>query len=241
MDIFTKRVQLELYMEDPLRCLETDSAGPLVITLTNMYFHYEVIDLAPAVKDALLTKASGGVCYPYKSFVYYTQPVIAGQADYLIPHASPNIDGFINFMVRNDNLLNPLINDKFLTWNYNGAQQWQLRINNEFYPLEPVFTNLDPQGYLQLLRWIEKWSLGGVYKNHPVISFEEFLIDRFIIVVQLEPWPGQGLFSNISTSNSGNNVFLRLYLSAPPANPTSLITYAVVSKTIEFSGTQLRQ
>lgn len=63
MGIFSQRVQLELYLEDPLRCVETDSAGPVVITLTNVYFHYEVLHLSPMTTSQLISTAMGGVRY----------------------------------------------------------------------------------------------------------------------------------------------------------------------------------
>lgn len=242
MEIFSQRLQLEMYMEDPRVCLETDSTGPLSITLTNTYFHYEVLTLQPSFRSEIIARSMSGVRYPYKSFVYYTQPVISAQSDLLIPHSSTAIDGFINLQVQNNNIYSTTVNDKYLTWLKNGCLQHQLRINNEFYPLEPTIADQDPQSYLEFLRWIQKWQLGGVYNNPPTISFEDYDSgNKFVVLNQLETFPGDGLFSTISTNNGGNNVFLRLWLSAAPAVPTSLITFAIVGKTIDFYGTKLRQ
>ncbi len=241
MTIFTQRLQLELYMEDPLRYIETDSAGPVTVSLTNIYFHYEVLELSPMMATTLTSAAVAGVRYPYKSFVFYTQPVIAATQDLLIPHSSPGIDGFIHFMVQNNNANDMTVNNKFLTWLFNNTTQHQLRINNEFFPLEPTQVQDDPQSYLEYLRLVGKWQLGGVYKDPPTISISAYSSNRFIIVNQLETYPGDGLVNNMSTAEGGNNVFLRLWMSVAPPVPTSLLTYAIVSKTIDLQGTKLRQ
>jgi len=144
-------------------------------------------------------------------------------------------------MVENDNLTNTLVNDKFLNWLYNNTTQFQLRLNNEFWPPEPIQALNDPQAYLQYLRFVNKWALGGKYQNPVTISFEDFMNNRFVIVTDLQTYPNEGLFNNISTNTSGNNVFLRIYMTAAPPVPTSLITYAVVGRTIDFSGSRLRQ
>lgn len=240
MEIFTKRLQLELYLDNPRNFVETDAPGDISVTLTNIYFHYEVLQLSEPTRTSFISQAMSGSKYPYKSFVYYTQNLTGARGDIAIPHASTAIDAFINFMVNNDNVSNPTVNDKFLTWNYNGCTEHTLRINNEFFPIEPCIAQDDPQSYLMYLRWIEKWKIGGTYNNPPTISFEDYNNNRFLIVYQLETYPGESLVNQMSTQNSGNNVFLRLTLSAPPVNQ-SLITFVQVSRTIDLVGTVLRQ
>lgn len=245
MGIFSQQLQLEMYLENPLRCIETDSAGPISFSLTSIYFHYEELILSPGVTRQMMGAASAGVRFPYKSFIFYSQPVIAANQDIIIPHASTAIDGFINVMVENDNMLTTTVNDKYLTWLINGCQQFVLRINNEFFPKEPAQVANDPQAYLMFLRWVNKWELGGHYDKPPQFSFDDFNcttgISRFIIINQLEVYPNSGLVNQLSTNEGGNNVFLRLYLSGAPPVPTSLLTYAVVSKTIDLVGSRLHQ
>jgi len=91
-----------------------------------------------------------------------------------------------------------------------------------------------------MLRWIDKWKLGGVYRNPPTISFSDYQNNRFVIVNNLQTYPGDGLINNMSTNEGGNNVFLVLYLNAAPPVPTSLMTYVQISKTIDFVGRKLR-
>lgn len=240
MEIFTNRLQLELYLANPRNCVETDAPGNITITLTNIYFHYEVLQLSEPTRTTFITQAMSGTRYPYKSFVYYTQSIVGATSDLQIPHSSTAIDAFINVMVNNNNQSDPTVNDKFLTWNYNQCTDHTLRINNEFYPIEPCLAQNDPQSYLMYLRWIEKWKIGGTYNNPPTISFDDYQNNRFLIIYQLETYPGESLVNQLSTQNSGNNVFLRLRLAVPPVNQ-ALITFVQVSRTIDLVGTKLRQ
>jgi hypothetical protein len=143
-------------------------------------------------------------------------------------------------MVQNNNMINMAVNDKYLTWLANGLQQYVLRFNNEFFPWEPVQADADPQAYIDFLKWIDKWKLGGIYRNPPVIAFTEFQTDKCVIYNSLEAYPGDGLVSNMSTNEGGNNVFLRIVLNAAPPVPTSLITYVQITRTIDFKNNKLQ-
>jgi hypothetical protein len=66
MGLFNQMLTLELYLEDPLRCIETDSPTPVVFTLTNVYFHYEVLHLENAAASSLAAAAAAGIRYDKK-------------------------------------------------------------------------------------------------------------------------------------------------------------------------------
>lgn len=240
LEIFTKKLQLELWLEDPTACLESDCPNPsqMVITLTNINLHYETLDIAQPTRSSFISNAMANGQYPFKSFVYYIQAMTGATADYAIPHASAGIDAFINLMLNSNDRTNPLVNDKFLTWNKNDVFETTLKINNKFYPIEPAIALDDQQQYIMYLRWQDKWKFGGVYHNPPTISFEDFNTDRFVILYQLEAYPNEMLVNNLTTENAGNNVFLRIKMSAPPVNQ-SLVTLVQVSKIIDLNGTTL--
>lgn len=243
MEVFTSRLQLELYIANPLNCIETDAPNPALVTVTfsNIYFHYEVLTLSEPTRSSFIGQAMSGAKYPYKSFVYYTQNITGAVNDIAIPHSSSAIDAFINVMVNANDQTNPLVNNKFLRWNNNGTIDHTLRINNEFFPVEPCQAQDDPQSYLTYLRWIEKWKIGGTYNNPPTISFEDYNDDRFIIVYQLETYPGESLVNQLSTQHSGNNIFLRIRFAAAPGVQQQLITFVQITRTIDVIGTKLRQ
>jgi len=240
-EVFKKKLILELYLANWQNCLETDAPGPVTITLTNCYFHYEVLQIPEPLRSTFVSNAMAGGSYPYKSFAYYNQAMVpANQNDLAIPHSSANIDCFINFMINTNDISNPAVNDKFLTWNKNTCTEHTLRINNEFFPIEPAQAQSDPQSYLMFLRWIDKWRIGGIFQNPPTISFDNYNADRFLIIYQMESFPREGLVNQLSTANSGNNTFLRVRFTAAPVNQ-SLITFVQVSKTIDLVGTNLQK
>lgn len=241
MSVFKKKLRLELWLDDPSKFVETDSNGPVTLTLTSLYLHYEVLQFMDPSMSTMMENAISNVRFPYKTYQFYITNLSNAIQDVLIPHASDAIDGFISIYTNTSQWSTMTINDKYLTWPYNNTQQFTLKVDNEFFPIEPVFAQNDPQAYLQYLRMINKWHLDGVYKEPPTISFEDFNNNRFIIINDLRMYPGTGLVNNFSTARSGNNLFERLQLqAAPPAN-TSLLTYAIVARTIDFRGGNLVQ
>lgn len=241
LGVLQQVLQLELYIDEPTKFVETDGTNP-VVTLTNIFFHYEVLSLGDEFTAAINSMTMGsGLCYPFRSFTYYTQPVITANSNLVIPHSSSGIESYIHVMRRSDTLNNTTVNDKFITWNKNDTFDAQLRFNNEYFPLEPVKYDGDElQGYITYLRWIDSWRLAGIYtKTIPTITAQAFNTNRFVIVNQVETHPDEGLVSDKSTTMAGNNVFLRLQLNAPPPNPTNLETFVQWYNVIEFKDYKL--
>jgi hypothetical protein len=236
--MFYERICLELYMEDPLKFVETDSGTTPIVTLSNIYFHYEVLLLSGPMLSTIQSMAqSKGVCYPFRTFTYYTQPVTSNTNNLVIPHSSTAIDAFICVMRRTDTMFTMTVNDKFLTWNNNGTISHQLKIDNEYYPLEQTdASNSNPASYLEFVRLIGKWKLGGNYCKPLVITPNEYDTTKFIIVKEVSMYPMEGLVSNISTNRSGQFVYLILMLSGAPANPTNAEFYVQHYRCIKFSG-----
>lgn len=242
MKIFKDQVIVEITWESPSNCLETDGTGLLSYTIKNLWWHVEKLEMTPSDELDFMGRASGGVRFPYRTWILYNStPLFTGQQDITIPHNSDALDGFISIMQRTDQASDPTVDDTFLNWPLNNATQYQLKVNNDWYPIEPTLCNLDPQAYLQFLRMIDKWSLGGVFKDPPVISFTQYNNNRFIIINNLEMFRGEGLINDFSTATSGNQTVLRLTLNgSPPAN-TILVTFAQISRTIEFQAGMLSQ
>jgi len=239
LSLFQEQLKLELYLEDTDRCVETDSNTTPIITLTNIYFHYEVLEMAPGVEMNIrnMAKASG-VCYPFRSFTYYTQSLTSSVTNNVIPHSSAGIDAFISVMRNYSNLASRTTNDKFITWLPNNTLQHQLKLNNEYYPLEPTSCT-DPQSYIEMLRWISKWKLGGVYNRPTSISYEAYNLNRFIIIKSVEMYPGEGLVNEVSTDMSGQYVYLLLWMSSAPPSNTNLDTFVQSFKCIKFMDKKL--
>lgn len=238
MGLFLERLQLECWMDLATKFIETDANNPPIVTLTNIYFHYEVIASSAATWGKIVDLARGpGVCYPFRTSTYYTTSVSNIQnANLYIPHATRAIDAFSHVFRTSNTLTSMTTNDKDLTWIYVGPpQQWQLKLNNEYFPLEPAQVAADPQSYIIFLRWVGKWHLNGSFKTPPTISYNEYTNNRFVIVNELSPFPGEGLVSPITTEMAGNNVQLILNLAAPAPANTQMDTFAFHMRCIEFA------
>jgi hypothetical protein len=242
LGLLSQRLQLELYLADPASCIETDSLTPLTITLTDVRFHYEVMALTDEVTRNIAAVANSGVCFPYKKFTHYTSPITSSTQEIVIPHASTGIDAFISFFTNNATRFDTTVNDKFLNWPSLQIRDHTLRINNSYYPLQPteVQNGFDNQSYIQYLRWIGKFQLGGVFTKPPSISSDDYMNDKFLIVYDLNAYPGEGLVNNLSTEQGGNNVYIRVNLGVPPPANTSLETFVCHTSCIDFAGGIMR-
>lgn len=225
MGLLKQKLELQLYLEDPSRCIETDgNINNVSFSITNLYFHTEELRLSGAVTSELQSLVNSGISYPYKRFTHYVQPVTATRNNLVIPHVGGGIEAFIHVLRDGSNLGNPTINDKLLTYIPSNVTDHQLRINNEYYPPEVTLTST-PQSYVQYLRYINKWRLGGVFRNPPAIALDEYNNDKFIIVNQLETYPSEGLINSCSTEGAGSNAYLVLNMSSPPIANTQIDTF----------------
>jgi hypothetical protein len=239
LGLFNDRVMVELYLDNPTKFVETDyTGGNITVTLNNIYWHYEVLLLNGPTTTDLVANALQGVCYPFKSWTYFVQPVTGAVQDLLIPASFTGIDKFWNIIIQSDNWNAVATNDKFLTWLFSNCQTFQLKINNEFFPLEPVYSG--QWAYQEFLKGINKWEFGGRYQDPPAVGYVQFHENKFVIVNNLQAYPRDKLVNNFSTNNGGNNVYQRLMLNSPPAVNSVMITFVENTKCINFQGRRLR-
>lgn len=221
------RLVLELYMAQPEACIETDGpSANLSISITNVYFHYEVLALSDSMENQYSRVADSGIPFPYKKMSYYVQPLTSTVANLVIPHVGPFIEAVVNVFRDASTLRTTTINDKFLNYTNPALTQHQFRINNMYFPVEQVyFDSTDPRSYIQYLRYVNKWRLGGVFRNPPSISFPEYITNKFIIVNQLETYPGEGLVNPITTEGNSTFMYQLLWLDNPPAPNLQMDTF----------------
>jgi hypothetical protein len=240
LSLFYEQLQLELYIEDPTRCIETDSTTTPVITISAPYFHYEVLELSATVETTIKTMARAkGVCYPFRTLTYYTNSITSTTNNLVIPHSSAAIDCFISLIRDYASLSNMTINDKFLNWGRYTVYQHQLKINNQYYPYEPVNSLDYPASYNQFLRFIGKWRLGGVYGRPASISYDDYEVNRFVIVNSVETFPNEGLVNDMNTDSSGQVVFVMLWMTNIPPPNTNLDTFVQHFRCIKFDEKKL--
>jgi hypothetical protein len=236
------RLVLEMYMADPRQCIETDgSPNNLAISITNIYFHYEMMSLTDNMENEYARVADSGIVFPYKKMSYYVQPVTNAVSNLVIPHVGSFIEAILNIFRNSNNLNTTTINDKFLTWQNPAVTQHQFRINNIYFPPEQVyFDGTDPRSYVQFLRFVGKWRLGGVFRNPPSITLEEYALDKFIIVNDLETYPGEGLVNPISTEGSATFMYQLLWFSANPPVGLQMDTFVQSYDSVDLSAGKLQ-
>jgi hypothetical protein len=240
LSLFQEQLQLELYLEDPTRCIETDSTTTPIITLSQIYFHYEVLQLPQGVESSIKMMArAAGVCYPFRTFTFYTTPVTSATSNLIIPHASTAIDTFISLFRNYGTLNNMTIDDKFYTWNRYNIYNHQLKLNNEFFPYEPVQSDVHPQSYHEFLRWLGKWKLTGHYGRPASVDYDSYQNDKFVIIKAVDTFPGEGLVNDVSTDMSGSYVYMMIWMNTPPPANINMDTFVQHFRCIKFDDRKL--
>lgn len=238
--LLQQQIELQLQLNDPTRFVETDSSTTPVITLTNIYLHYDVLYVDDGIWNSIKTvAASSGICMPYKSFNWYNVNVLSQNNTFNIPHVSGGIET-LYFIVRDGSAYSSMTtNDKFLTWLNDNVYETQLQINNDWFPTESVkyggaTPGSDTQGYYELLKLQGTWMFQGNLTTPCTISPYEFNTNRFLIPYQMNPFPGEGLISPITTTQNATSMNLKFNMSGvPPANRVMDI-FVCYSKNIEF-------
>lgn len=216
-------ITLELYIEDPTVCIETDGSVP-IITVSNVQFHIERLELDASYRSFIAGRVrTSGLTLGFHSWERYTTALTTGaQQNININQRNSSVNGFLNIFVNSAELNTTTVNDKFLTWLPRTIQTTSLLINGNTYPDEPidcVFANAtEPyQGYL---RWIQKWELDGIVPIAPSINNQAYNTDRFVQIDDLEPFPElDDVINTFNTLQNNTSITKKLqFAGVIPAN-----------------------
>ena len=217
---------LELYLEDPTKCIETDGTNP-IISITNINFHIERLELdinyTSYIKSEINSKGLDLGFHTWNRFVSTLST--APRQDIQINHRSSSVNGILNFFVTSADINNPLINDKFLNWPQMGLQQVQIMVNQTLFPDEPIdtFTAEAAEAYQGYCRWIRRWKLNGLLEIAPPISQQVFFVNRFVQIDDFEPYPElDDVINPFTALNNYATMLKRLYFAAPIASGIQL-------------------
>jgi hypothetical protein len=232
---------IELTLENPLACMETDGANPQ-ITVSNCRWHYHEITSKDGSYEAELSRKilSGETKLGYPSWQVYQNSVINSANDLQIPWRGASLNAILTTLVDGNTLNNPLVNDKFITWVKELSPgppvcevfQFQHQINNNWLPQEAIVTSDNAyRAYLQYLNWQGLWDSRGYMKFPASITLDSFNLDQFVIVgdfysVPRDAWARMHQdfqFTQLSTKNQSLNSILRLELTNPP--PPQTVAY----------------
>jgi len=222
----TETVLIELYLEDPINCVETDGANP-VISISNIYFHCERLELEGSFLSGMLSELrTTGLTISYLSYENYVNIINSTVSTSNINHRSDSIDCIISIL-RNDNIIsNPAVDDRMITYNKNNVTQYQLKLNGEFYPEEPIYCQGQAiAARIELLKWLGKWSLNGIFTGANNISISQFNNNKFLIINDINAFPGSGLINSQGTSHATATIQLNVTMSAVPVTNLRLDSY----------------
>lgn len=227
---FKKTFYLELYLEDPTVCLETDGTNP-VITISNIMFNIEHLELQKNFRESLASLvATKGLVIGWHNYERNTQALTTGQNQTInITQKHSSINGFMNIFVNSAAINDMTQNDRMLTWPSLSLSLAQLFINNKTFPDEPidcVFSN-SSFVYDDYLKWIDSKHTNYLLKMPVPISQYEFVnSSKFLQIDNFEAFPGaDDLINPMNNIDSTVNIQKRLTFPGSIASNYQYDTY----------------
>ena len=213
---------LELYLEDGTACIETDGTNP-IITISNIVFHMERLELDAAYRSFIASYVrASGLTLGFTTWERFTQALPGGTIQNItINSKASSVNGILNFLILSTDLNNTLVNNKFLTWLPLSLQQYNVLINGTIFPDEPIDTISANrfEAYEIMARWLRAWKLSGFLPDPAPISTASFAIDRFVFILDFEPYPEcTDIINPFTTLGNNGNIIIKLVFNGliPP-------------------------
>lgn len=243
---------IELYLADPNQFIESN-CGRLDFSLSNVELHaYKLTAKFPNLVNefrgatwedgfkAFIRSGNYSVMLDY--FDWYQNTPIAQQGDYLIPVKTAAIQGIFTVFGNTQNISNPLIDDRILTFPKLTLDQYQLKIFSKMYPEQPVdCRNEALQAYMFYLNQISGWRINAFPGINPLddpmnevpVTLSNFNTDSWVAVFDFRSIRKVPSINPIfNADNSTGEIRLNLRFNAPPA--TGTCTYHVVRSSSIF-------
>lgn len=236
-DNLSQGMILELYLDDVTAFLETNSVTTPVITISNIVFHVERLDLQSDYRAFISNYiSSNGLQLGFTTWERYGNALAGGfNQNITINHRSSSVNGMLHFFFDSSSFNNMAVNDRFLTWLPLSLTSASTLINGSVFPDEPVDTvtagRIEP--YQMYCRWVQKWKLSGFLQVAPPIAQTNFAVNRFVLIDDLEPYPEvTDIVNPFSTIGNNATIIKKMVFSAAiPAN-TQLDTWLEYFKQI---------
>lgn len=215
---------LELYLDDVTQFLETDSTTLPVVTVSNLMFHMERLELEQSYMNFIGSWVrSNGLQLGFQSWERFVNAMSGGfNQNLMINHRSSAVNGICHFFFDSSQFNNMTINDRFLNWTPLSLTSTSLNVNGVIFPDEPIDTVTAGrlEAYQIYCRWIVKWKLSGLLPIAPPIGWKDFQVNRFVLIDDLEPYPEESdLINPFSTLGNNSTLIKKLvFSSAIPAN-----------------------
>lgn len=244
---------IEVFLADPNQCIESN-CGNLNFSLSNVELHaYKLTNKFPGcINDYRGTSWEEGFCSFIKSgqyevmldyFDWYQNTNLTQQGSYLVPVKTAAIQGIYTVFGNVQDISNPKVNDKALTFPKHALSQFQYKIFAKTYPEQPVDCRNEAfQAYQFYCNLVNAWRLNAFPATDPSspdaineapIKLKEFNEDAFCAVVD---------FRSIRKVASINPIFnsdihtgeIRVILRFDGAPPEGTCTYHIVRSSSIF-------
>lgn len=238
-DNLSSGMVLELFLEDATACLESDSPTTPVITISNLEFHMERLELQPDYRAFISNYIKmNGLQLGFQTWERYVNALSGGFSQNLaINHRSSSVNGLLHFFFNSAEFADMTVNDRFLNWIPLSLITASTLINGALFPDEPVdtLTCSRIECYQMYCRWIMKWKLNGFLTVAPPITLADFAVDRFVLIDDFEPYPEvMDIVNPFTTLGNAATIIKKLAFSAAiPAN-TQLDTWVEFFKQIQI-------
>lgn len=219
-DIMTEQLELQVYLEDVDRVMETDgAAGTRSITLSEVFLLYDRIEVSDAFVAWLkMNIRQHGLHFGFRTVRHYLQ-AYTGQTENLnINHRSSSVDGIVATPRTSADVSDVTVNDKAITWPADSTENYQFEVGSEMYPPEPVLVGdlYGVEGYLQSMMMSGRQVVSGIWNDAPLLSGTAYKSSRFHCSIDWDIAPGEAIANSMSTDDNGQ-IILKLNASAPPA------------------------
>lgn len=223
-DNLNNNVVMELYIEDATGCLESDSPTTPVITISNLVFHCEKLELQQDYRNYISGYVrSNGLVLGFNTWERYINSLTSGfNQNVSITHRSSSVNGLLHFLIDSSQLNTMTVNDKFITWLPLSVATASTLLNGNVFPEEPIdcVTAQRIECYQMYCRWVMKWKLSGMLPIAPPINCAAFALNRFVMIDDFEPYPEVTDIVNPFTTlgNSATMIKKLVFTGAVPAN-----------------------
>lgn len=248
---------IEILLADPNQCIESNY-GNLGYTLSNVQLHaYKLTQKFPGVINdargisweegfARLIR-SGGYKVMLDYWDWYQNAPLSQQGDYLIPVKTAAIQGIYTVLGNSNNISNPLLNDRLLTYPKLNVNQYWLRVFQKLYPEQPVECRDNAiEAYQFYVNWVNCWHFSGFPSNDPSdpdpiteipLSISEFNTDAFAMIADfrsVRKVPSINPLFNTDSSTSDIRFYLRFETGPAPNPPVGTCLYHFVRSSSIF-------
>jgi hypothetical protein len=218
----SKPVVLEITLETPGRCLESDG-GSLNYSVTDAELSTEILtEMAPEYMGAVMRM--GGWHWVTNDYDEYISEITTNRRTIDIPHVGQSIHAITIIMRDQNTIADPTVDDRLTTWNYNDATSLQFKVNNDFFPERPYnATGEATELYIELLKFLGHWDIAGLFTNPIAINAAQYVGGKFLMAIDFETHPyHEGALLNDFTLTHGNTWQALLALVGAPAQPQEI-------------------